>query len=100
MIWSAVRRTWFAGMAKPSPMLPLEPGTCAMAEAIPTTWPAMLTCGPPEFPGLIAVSVWFALLIAVLILSPAATGLFRDETMPVVTGPLHFQEEIMYTFRY
>ena len=78
MSWSAVRRTWLDGMAKPSPMLPptvaVEPGGCAIAELMPMTSPAAFTSGPPELPGLIAASVWIALMNAVLLSSPAVTG--------------------------
>ena len=34
----------------------------AIAELTPTTWPRRLTSGPPELPGLIAASVWTALM--------------------------------------
>ena len=29
-----------------------------ICEFTPTTWPSRLNRGPPEFPGLIATSVW------------------------------------------
>ena len=55
------------GIAKPTPMLPawsspVMPPVVAMAELTPTTWPSRLTSGPPELPGLIAASVWTALM--------------------------------------
>ena len=40
------------------------PGGWAIAELIPITSPAALTSGPPELPGLIAASVWIALMNA------------------------------------
>ena len=52
------------------------------------TSPAAFTSGPPELPGLIAASVWMALMNAVLAgPSPAATGRLSALTMPVVTVP-------------
>ena len=64
---ATVVRTWSLGMAKPTPMLPLwplrsDPGARAMAELTPITWPCMSSSGPPELPGLIAASVWMALM--------------------------------------
>ena len=54
------------GIAKPTPMLPASPPALppvvAIAEFTPTTWPRRLTSGPPELPGLIAASVWTALM--------------------------------------
>lgn len=41
------------GMAKPMPS-----ACAAMAVLMPTTSPNSFTNGPPEFPGLIAASVW------------------------------------------
>lgn len=41
------------GIAKPRPC-PLP----EVAVLIPMTWPAAFTSGPPEFPALIAASVW------------------------------------------
>ncbi|MDF2708852.1 MAG: hypothetical protein K0R62_4504 [Nonomuraea muscovyensis] len=62
----ATRRAWLTGMAKPRPMLPLwllsERLSVAMAELTPTTSPLPLTSGPPELPGLMAASVWMALM--------------------------------------
>ena len=62
-----------------------------MALLMPTTSPRRLTRGPPELPGLIAASVWIA-LITVLELSaplalPVRTGRSRALTMPLVTVP-------------
>ncbi len=51
---SAVLRTWSLGMAKPADVAGLAsvvPGTRAMAELIPITWPCMSSSGPPELPG-------------------------------------------------
>ena len=56
--------TFFAsviGIAKPYPAL--TPVGLAMALVIPITSPRELTSGPPEFPGLIAASVWMRSLI-------------------------------------
>ena len=80
---STVRRTWLMGIAKPTPMLPLSPPrlppTVAMAELTPITSPSMSTSGPPELPGLIAASVWIALMYAESLppcSPPAVTGRF------------------------
>ena len=52
------------------------------------TWPLAFTSGPPELPGLIAASVWMALMNAASPPSPlAVTGRFSALTMPVVTVP-------------
>ena len=53
------------------------------------TSPAALTSGPPELPGLIAASVWIALMNAWSsgLRSPAETGRLSALTMPVVTVP-------------
>ena len=40
------------------------PPTVAIAELTPITSPSRLTSGPPELPGLIAASVWMALMYA------------------------------------
>ncbi len=87
MSCAAVRPAWLLGMEKPRPMLPptCPPGAWAMAEFMPTTSPRMLTRGPPELPGLIAASVWMALMKAVLAESPADTGRLSALMMPVVT---------------
>jgi len=44
------------GIAKPTPWF--APFRVAMAVLMPTTSPFRLTSAPPEFPGLIAASVW------------------------------------------
>src|SRR5687767_5585501 len=57
---------------------------------MPTTWPCMLTSGPPELPGLIAASVWMAFSTVACELRaspPAETGRFTELTMPEVTVP-------------
>ncbi len=46
----------FMGMAKPTPMKP--PVRVAIAVFMPITSPSRFTNGPPEFPGLMAASVW------------------------------------------
>jgi hypothetical protein len=85
----AVFDAWSLGIANPTPMLPPEsddvPGTRAIAELTPITLPFMSSSGPPEFPGLIAASVWIALMKLWSLPSPADTGRFRAETMPLVT---------------
>ncbi|GMA86010.1 hypothetical protein GCM10025868_12600 [Angustibacter aerolatus] len=65
------------------------PGTRAMAEFTATTRPCRSTSGPPELPGLIAASVWMALMNAGSDADspPADTGRFSALTMPVVTVP-------------
>src|ERR671912_247926 len=84
-----VVRTWALGMAKPTPMLPLwpneEPGARAMAELTPITRPPMSRSGPPEFPGLMAASVWMALMKDWSSSSPGVTGRSRALTIPDVT---------------
>ncbi len=52
-------------MAKPMPIEPAESDEAAveaMDELIPITWPAALKVGPPELPGLMAASIWTALV--------------------------------------
>ena len=46
-----------------------------------------LSSGPPELPGLIAASVWIALMNAVSPSPPAVTGRLSALTMPEVTVP-------------
>ena len=89
---SAISIAVFAGIAKPSPMLPACPdslGIEAIAVLMPITCPAASTSGPPELPGLIAASVWIAEVNVVSepsVSSPVAlTGRSSAETMPVVT---------------
>ena len=75
------------GIAKPSPIEPVWPlkdvPRDAIAELTPMTAPVELTSGPPEFPGLIAASVWSALIKALSAsFSPAVTaveGIARAE---------------------
>src|SRR5664280_766417 len=59
----------FDGIAKPMPMLPLdpddEPPSWAIEELIPMSWPLALTSAPPELPGLMAADVWMALVTTV-----------------------------------
>ena len=47
-------------MAKPNPSTEVPPLLAILLEVIPITCPWIFTSGPPEFPGLIAVSVWIA----------------------------------------
>ena len=46
------------GMAKPTPTLPPLPLGSAIAVLIPISLPLLSSSTPPEFPGLIAASVW------------------------------------------
>ena len=66
------------GIAKPMPWLPVAP-----AVLMPMTLPLGSSSGPPELPGLIAVSVWIRLSRMV----PPSTGMVRPsaEMMPLVT---------------
>ena len=57
------------GMAKPMPMLPepplspeLERPIVAIELVMPMTRPFSSNRGPPEFPGLMAASIWTALV--------------------------------------
>ncbi len=56
---SITLRAWFAGTAKPMPMLP--PLWLKMAELMPTSRPRRSTSAPPELPGLMDASVWMKL---------------------------------------
>ena len=51
-----IHRARLIGMLNPTPSLP--PPLEAIELLIPITSPFMLTSGPPEFPGLMAASVW------------------------------------------
>jgi hypothetical protein len=51
-----MRLAMLDGIENPIPTLP--PERERMALLMPTTSPDMLTSGPPEFPGLMAASVW------------------------------------------
>ena len=66
MISSTMRFAVLLGIAKPRPIEPAVPLAStpneAMAELTPTTSAAALTRGPPELPGLMAASVWMALM--------------------------------------
>ena len=66
-------------MAMAKPMFWASP---LVAVLMPTTWPAELTSGPPELPGLMAASVWIRPL---RLSSVASIERFRAETMPSVT---------------
>ncbi len=91
MSWSAMFVARFTGMANPSPiepdcspLMPLD--IVAIDDVMPMTWPCALNRGPPELPGLIAASIWIALVTTcVLPSSPdAETGRSTADTMPVV----------------
>src|SRR5579862_2071334 len=77
------------GMAKPmfwAGALPVD--DAATAVLIPTTWPAESTRGPPEFPELMAASVWMMLCSvspAPPEEPPACTVRPVADTMPEVT---------------
>ena len=91
MSWFAMRMAWSTGIAKPRPIepvsWPLLPSD-APAEFIPTSSPRRFTSGPPELPGLIAVSVWMAFITDVVVPSPAVlTGRSTALTIPSVTVP-------------
>ena len=64
------------------PMLFADPGS-AIAVLMPMTRPRTSTSGPPEFPGLIAASVWIASMSVSVALM--CTVRPRPETMPEVT---------------
>ena len=75
-------------MAKPmfwAPVPSLE--VPATAVFMPMTWSAVSIRGPPEFPGLMAASVWirFCRFSEVVPEPPAVTDRPRAETMPCVT---------------
>ena len=74
-------RTVFDGTAKPTPTLPPAPDV-AICELTPITWPAPLSSGPPELPGLIGASVWITRSIE----KPFGAWISRPvlETMPAV----------------
>ena len=62
MISSITRFASLIGIENPKPMLPLVPPdvSVAIAELTPMMRPCASTSAPPEFPGLIAASVWIA----------------------------------------
>ena len=49
-------------MAKPSPIEPELSETWAIELVMPMTLPVSSKSGPPELPGLIAASIWMALV--------------------------------------
>jgi len=69
------------------PAWPLPSDSEAMAELTPMTLPSASSSGPPELPGLIAASVWIALMNEFDPESPAVTGRLSALTMPAVTVP-------------
>jgi hypothetical protein len=95
MICSAIRFASLIGIANPRPMLPdcwlamAADDNDAIAELTPTTRPWSSTNGPPEFPGLMAASVWIASMTSSATpgAPPASTGRFSADTMPLVTVP-------------
>src|SRR6266576_4543377 len=97
------------GIAKPTPSFP--PESLSICALTPITWPLMFSSGPPEFPWLIAASVWIepeienlfgavivrltALTIPVVMLSGRPNGLpiaatssptWRLDELPNVSG--------------
>ena len=71
------------GIEKPIPW-----ASWLTAVLMPMTWPALLTSGPPELPGLMAASVWIRLRscsVLVWVASDAWIWRPRPETTPVVT---------------
>ncbi len=56
MSWEAIERTVFDGIAKPTPSEP--PDSLSIWALTPITRPCWSRSGPPEFPWLIAASVW------------------------------------------
>lgn len=80
------------GIAKPKPIEPdcplKEEPSDAIAEFTPMTAPVASTRGPPEFPGLMAASVWSALIYEFSLLpSPAVTARSFALMIPSVTVP-------------
>ena len=72
------------GMAKPMPALWFEPPV-AIRLLMPMTSPREFSSGPPEFPGLMAASVWMASSIS----APSGVRMGRTELMmPRVMVPL------------
>jgi hypothetical protein len=72
----------FDGTAKPTPTFPLPEPPVRICELTPTTWPAALSSGPPELPGLMGASVWIASSIP----NPLGAVIWRPsaEMMPSV----------------
>jgi hypothetical protein len=72
------------GMAKPTPLFAREPSV-AICALMPITRPWPSSSGPPEFPGLMAASVWITSSIE----KPLGDSISRPsaETIPVVTEP-------------
>src|SRR5205085_9303378 len=64
MISLAIRTSVLEGVANPTPEFDPWPWEFWLLVSIwsarPITWPEALSSGPPEFPGLIAASVWIA----------------------------------------
>ena len=56
MIWLISSFALLIGIAKLNP----APGPDLIRVLIPMTWPELFKSGPPEFPGLMAASVWIS----------------------------------------
>ena len=71
------------GTAKPMPTLPSPLPPVSICELMPITWPAALSSGPPELPGLIGASVCSTLSIV----KPLGAVIWRcsAEITPVVS---------------
>ena len=69
--------------ANPTPTLP--PPEERIWELIPITWPRESSSGPPEFPRLIAASVWIASLIEKSV--RASMVRFLADTTPIDREP-------------
>ena len=69
------------GIAKPTPSFP--PDSLSIWAVTPITSPAMFSSTPPEFPWLMAASVWIVLVIVKLF--GAVMSRWRALTMPDVT---------------
>jgi hypothetical protein len=76
------------GTAKPMPMKVRWWLGFRMAVTMPTTWPSMVTSGPPELPGLAAASNWIRLLISCLPSGERKDRLSPDTTPDEVEGPM------------
>ena len=71
------------GIANPIPIAPWTPVKTKVLT--PTTAPRLETSGPPEFPGLIAASVWIMFLKTASVSSPETTSRCMALTTPSVT---------------
>ncbi len=78
-----ISRATLTGMAKPMPSDP--PLAEKMNELMPMTSPRPFTSGPPEFPGLMAASVWIMSLYTAPVSGSASTSRWSALTTPAVT---------------